>query len=64
MRREQNEGRGGGLNLQEKNCSAKFKLSMSFYICICKKCGEGLGGRGEGCSPNTYIQSDIILYMM
>lgn len=52
MRRKQNEGRGGGLNLQEKIIVALSSNYKCHFISVyAKKCGEGLGGRGEGCSP-------------
>lgn len=52
MHRKQNEGRGGGLNLQEKIIVALSSNYQCHFISVyAKKCGEGLGGRGEGCSP-------------
>lgn len=51
-----NEGRGGGLNLQEKIIVALSSNYQCHFISVhvyAKKWGEVLRGRGEGCSPNT-----------
>lgn len=52
MRRKQNEGRGGGLNLQEKIIVALSSNYQCHFISVyAKKCGEGLVGRGRAVPP-------------